>query len=188
MPEETALAATTAPGDSGLAAFIGKSIDEICPFGFGDVGDDQNHCAHFVGHALRFTSGMGLSCDRLLPKAPDKKSPLYKQIGALVRVNDLYRNISGKAELVVGNDTVKAPKSGLIFVSLSSNFRFGIEELGDHPKKHVGVLAGDAVFHYGNTADAVRKDTIAGFVKRMRSAYGGKVTFVTTNLPGLTKQ
>src|SRR3954464_4477177 len=35
-----------------LDAYLGKSIDEICPLGFGKVKDKHNHCAHFVGHAL----------------------------------------------------------------------------------------------------------------------------------------
>ncbi|NKC34558.1 hypothetical protein [Falsiroseomonas selenitidurans] len=180
MPSENA--AATPIGTPGVADFLGKSIEAICPFGFGKAGDDQNHCAHFVGHALRWAAGVGLTCDGLLPAKLPSSHAMYGQRGALVRVNQLFTHVAGKTVL---DTTAKYPdiQKGLIFVSLTSNFTNDFTEMGNHPRKHVGIVIANEVFHYGNTQDAVRKDSLTQFVKRMTGAYGGVVTFVTTGLP-----
>lgn len=181
MSELLAESTATPIGAVGLDAFVGKSVVDICAFGFGSVGDDHNHCAHFVGHALRATSLNGTTCDSLLPKGMGKKHPMYGQRGVLVRVHQLYATVTGKTKVDVAAPV--APESGLIFVSKTTNFSDGVESMGNIPKKHVGIVNGGNVYHYGNTADAVRKDSLSAFITRMTNAYGGGVTFVTSNLP-----
>ncbi len=184
MANRVPLGASTSTGDTGLEEFIGLSIEDICPFGYGEVGDKQNHCAHFVGHALRYTSGLGTACSHLLSKKPDVHSVLYNQVGVLVRVNELYARVSKKTKLDTTAKELSAPSSGLIFVTLTSNMQNKMQSMGDHPRKHVGVLKNGFVYHYGNTADKVRKDTLNEFIKRMTANYGKDITFVTTSLPG----
>ena len=41
---------------SDLQDYVGKSIDKICTNGF--TSHSQNHCAHFVSHALGLQLGM----------------------------------------------------------------------------------------------------------------------------------
>ncbi len=184
MSDSVPAGATTPPGDIGLEAFVGKPIEKICGFGFGKTGDDQNHCAHFVGHALRHTGGQGLTCEQMLAKAMTKKHPLHGQRGALLRVNDLYAGVTGKAKLDHTAAELPNLTKGLIFVSVNSNYINGIEGMGSQSRKHVGIIKDGHVIHYGNTADAVRKDTLKTFIKHMTGAYGAAITFVTTDLPG----
>ena len=41
-----------------LDSFVGKSVEQLCPLGFGKVSDDHNHCADFVGHVLKLNSSV----------------------------------------------------------------------------------------------------------------------------------
>ena len=185
MSDVAPLGATTSPGDTGLEVFVGKSIEAICTStGFGAIGDAQNHCAHFVGHALRFTSGIGFKCSQMDKRSGFTQSKDFKQMGVLIRVHEFYNNnnLTNKTELDI-TDFSKAPTSGLIFVTKTSNFSKDLATMGNIPRKHIGIIKDGFVYHYGNTDDAVRKDTVAKFVTRMTSAYGGSVKFTTTALP-----
>jgi hypothetical protein len=112
-----------------LDSFVGKSIEDICPLGFGKIGDSENHCAHFVGHVLKLTSAVvqGLTCAGMV--STGKKHP---QAGAVIRVNNIFNcceNIAQPASLgCLAYYTVKSniAKSGL---------------MGDMSHKHVGVSA-----------------------------------------------
>ncbi len=104
-------------------------------------------------------------------------------MGVLIRVHALFNNnLTGKTRLDV-TDFTKAPISSLIFVTKSGNLQDGVNAMGNIPNKHVGVIKNGFVYHYGNSKDQVRKDTVPAFVTGMKTAYGGGVTFVTTDLP-----
>lgn len=175
--------AVTSVGDTGLEAFLDLGIADICPTGFGKAGDADNHCAHFVCHALRFTGGNGFKCSGMNASEGNKRPKEFKQMGAMIRVNELYRHVSKKTKLDTSALATTLIDSGLIFVTKSHNMSNGIEDMGTNPKKHVGIIKNSKVFHYGNTKDKVRADSLTDFVKIFTNTYGNDIVFVTTSLP-----
>ncbi|MGE0482259.1 MAG: hypothetical protein AB7Q17_17515 [Phycisphaerae bacterium] len=124
-----------------LDDFLGKTIADFCSNGYTDTTD--NHCAHFVCHALNLSFGM--TCGQLVSASQRKNT------GANVRVHELFARCPRVEELrqcpTVG--------SALIFVSEQRNFRGTPVELRNVPKKHVGILMNGRVWHYSNTQDKV---------------------------------
>lgn len=167
-----------------LRSWVGKDITKVCRYGFGTVGDDHNHCAHFVGHALGLASTAGLTCDEMGSKKTIAKNGLSGHRGVLVRVHNLW-DLTTDRQWLTDDAAPPMMQSRLVFATLTTALRSLDGEMRNIPKKHVGIHIGGAVFHYGNTADKVREDSISAFMARMRKAYasGGKVVFAHTALP-----
>jgi hypothetical protein len=119
-----------------LESWVGAPIGEICPFEYGakgGAGAGENHCAHFVGHALGTVAGSGARCtelgdwkkiDRPLIKdieaavepsgvpfrklsKSDQKARLNEakqRRGALTRVNELYALCANRAQVLSAAD------------------------------------------------------------------------------------
>jgi hypothetical protein len=156
-----------------LDAYIGRSIDRICPLRFGTIGDEHNHCAHFVGHALGLNhdANVGSTCAAMIWKADKSK-------GACIRVNELYNR--------VGVTDEADEKGCLVYVTLRTNAPpppTGRRIMGSHRKKHVGILLGQDVWHYGNTKDKVTKDSIEDFEARFKRNYGKDIVVLFSRFP-----
>ena len=107
------------PVEHALNAFLGKSIGEICPAGFGRTRDNHSHCAHFVGHALELA--FGTTCiDMFHSEILDQRGVANRR-GASIRVNELYRELERRC---LRNDFGYSD-SGLIFVTLRENINAG---------------------------------------------------------------
>jgi hypothetical protein len=129
-----------------LDEYVGKAITEICPLGFGTVGDAHNHCAHFVGHVLKLnsTAMSGLTCAGMA--SAGRRNP---DAGAIIRVNDIFN----------GCTAITTPDENgcLIYWTVPGNIT-AAGVMGTMPRKHVGIYFGGYAYNYGNTNDAVRKD------------------------------
>lgn len=150
------MAGVTNLNTADLDNYVGKSIEKICPLGFGKVGDAENHCAHFVSHVLKINDsfGFGLTCAGMTFEGKKKKDA-----GACLRVNEIYNHVE---DLETPNE-----KGCLVYFTLSSNIdKSGL--MGSQPKKHVGIYFQGFVYNYGNTKDAVRKNTLAD----LKALYG----------------
>jgi hypothetical protein len=122
-----------------LESWIGAAIAEICPFEYGKkggLGDGENHCAHFVGHAVGTIAGSGARCtelgdwkkiDRPLTReleaatepsgVPFKKlskrdqkarlSEAKRRRGALTRVNELYALCGNRVQVQDAGDDAR---------------------------------------------------------------------------------
>jgi hypothetical protein len=139
-----------------LDGYVGKNISEICGNGFANAAD--NHCAHFVSHALGLAHG--LTCAGMIYRAP--------QPGASIRCDELFNALPLRgawASAPVLND-------GLLIFTTSTGNVSAANIMSNVPRKHVGIVFGGAVYNYGNTDDKVRKEaSVEDFRARMGRAY-----------------
>jgi hypothetical protein len=159
----------------GIDRYVGKSVEGFCQFHYGKVKDSENHCAHFVCHALGIQ--VGTTCESLLSwgvvKTNIKEGISPKTKGYTVRVNNLYNSLSS-----VGDWDKRSIDPCLIFATLPSNISVDRLTMGSQSKKHVGYYAGGDVWHYGNTNDLVYRDPLATFQAKFKKAYGATVVFL----------
>jgi hypothetical protein len=132
-----------------LDSWLGKSMTNICLNGYNAAGD--NHCAHFVSHAINLH--FGYTCRQ----HTGRQNP-----GANLRVHEVFAQCPNVQELRECNPA----KTGLIFVSAASNFvtQAGRTVLRNIPKKHIGFLLGGNVWHYSNTQHRVVKQPMSQFL------------------------
>lgn len=146
--------APSALGKLSLNSFLGKSMAEICPSGYADTSN--NHCAHFVGHALDITAG--LTCHGM---TSGKKR---KGEAASLRVQEIFAVCPSLAEY---DNKTMAGKRGLMFVSAPSSFvTTGTKTtIRNVPKKHIGIFLNGTIWHYSNSRNKVVTQTPAQFIK-----------------------
>lgn len=174
-----------APGVAtpGLDRYVGKSVEDFCEFHYGKIDDDENHCAHFVCHAVGIQ--VGRTCESLLEwkqkSANIKAGMLATAKGYTVRVNELYNSLTDK-----GDWAKKNADPCLIFATLPSNITSDRSTMGSQPRKHVGYFASGTVWHYGNTDDEVKKDPIDFFQQKFKNNYGATVIFLYGSLPDIS--
>ena len=144
-------------GAVSLNSFVGKGMSEICPSSYADTSN--NHCAHFVGHALDIT--VGLTCHGMTTKKKRKGER------ASLRVHEIFAACATVAEF---DSKTMSNYKGLMFVSGTSNFRtkHGKTELRNVPKKHIGVLLNGTIWHYSNSRNRVITQTPEQFIKHYR--------------------
>jgi len=152
---------------------IGRSwnhhIKDMCPFSIAQ-DDAQNHCAHYVSHIMGYEFGATCKNSTLADK---------KQIprGATLRVNDIFNNSPRTGPLASNPANLH---ECLIFVTLPFNVRAiggGRFEMGEHPQKHVGILAHNFVWNYSNTGEKVVHDLPSVFQQKFRGAYSQNAVF-----------
>jgi hypothetical protein len=156
---------------AGLDTFKGNDIGSICPCGFDD--DDQNHCAHFVSHVLKLNDDLhiGLTCAGMSNQGKKLKS---KGAGACLRVNEVFNHCA---------DIPVADESGcLIYITKLANIK-KTGEMGDMPKKHIGIYFGGNVWHYSNTDQEVECWTKADWVSKLDQHYGRHTVVKFTEIP-----
>ena len=140
-----------------LQKLVGKTISDICANKFASPA--QNHCAHFVGHALGIT--LGVLCG-------DMKFET-KRTGASIRCDELYNNLQQ-----TGPWAKKPAKSDrlLIFVISSRHMTNGV--MMNVPQKHVGIHFGGSVYNFSNAHHKVVVDTtVDAFHKKFKNLYHG---------------
>lgn len=195
-------------GVAGVANYVGKSVEEICPFGYGRKKDNQNHCAHFVSHALNIQ--VGTLCSLLLPwqlkgSSPD---PLFRSSvrlnqsaglftvdgkektafrGASTRVNEIYNSINKDSK---GDWASRPDAEGdcLIYVTQPKNISEDRNTIGQMPAKHIGIHSGGNIYHYGNTDDQVKCDAVEAFEKKFMRSYGSDAVFLWSMIPSTGSQ
>lgn len=191
-------------GVAGLKIYVGKSVEAFCPFGYGRDADTQNHCAHFVSHALNIQ--VGTLCTGLLPWRVGAKDPLFRGStrgnraagmftgegeelsdfkGATVRVNDLYNSID-PGEKGDWDSRPDPAADCLMFVTTPKNISKDRGTMGENSRKHVGIHTGGVVYNYGNTKDAVVDDLVEAFIKKFRHNYGADSIFLWAKVPDTT--
>lgn len=133
-----------------LNSYVGHSIAEICPYGYHSSAD--NHCAHFVAHALQM--GFGLTCGNMQGGGG----------GANLRVQEIFRQCDSRREILV----CPSRGQGLIFVSGERSFSGTPARIANVPRKHIGILSNGKVWHYSNSRRRVITQTPAEFLYHYR--------------------
>src|SRR5262245_35161991 len=126
-----------------LNTYLGHTIAEICPNHY--ANDADNHCAHFVSHAMGY--GWGVTCLTLRRG---------KGFGANIRVQEIFPRC-----LSVGTWASKAPTmmSCLVFITNASNVNIATKEMTNVPRKHVGIYLSGLIYHYSNAQHRVIQQT-----------------------------
>lgn len=189
-------------GVAGLKGYVGKSVESFCPFGFGRIGNDgENHCAHFVSHALNIH--VGTLCTGLLPWKVGVNDQKFRRSasgnraagmfatdegrlsdfkGATVRVNDLYNSIDPE-EKGDWNKRLDLKADCLMFVTTPKNVSEDRVTMGGSKLKHVGIHTGGLIYNYGNRKDAVVDDLVEVFIKKFQHEYGSSSIFLWAKIP-----
>jgi len=85
-----------------------------------------------------------------------------KVVGASIRVNEIYNQIPKTRKAPISDKACYGP--GLIFVTQKRNIKIN-GNMGDKNKKHIGIFLDQWVYHYGNTADKVKKERLGSFIR-----------------------
>ncbi|MBI3679151.1 MAG: hypothetical protein HY235_01915 [Acidobacteria bacterium] len=130
-----------------LDGYLGESISEICPNGYTQASD--NHCAHFVSHALRFR--FGVTCRDM------KKGAGF---AACIRVQDVFHSCPA-----VGTWASKPASVDicLVFITHAANVDVSTRTMQNVPRKHVGIFFDGLVWHYSNSRSKVVNQTPTEF-------------------------
>ena len=130
-------------------ALLGKHIRDVCPLGY--AADTDNHCAHFVSHALGFQ--FSATC-RTMVNGPGTP--------ASIRVQDVFAHC-----LQVGNwaDLPTPLFWGLVFIANARNVNLQNKQMVNIPRKHVGIFFGGlrTIYHYSNSGRQVVSQSPAEF-------------------------
>ncbi|MFO1304751.1 MAG: hypothetical protein U1F54_13545 [Burkholderiales bacterium] len=130
-----------------LDAYLGKHIDKIC--GNAYVKDSDNHCAHFVCHAL--AQSFGVTCKGM----GNGKGP-----GANIRVHETFAHCRK-----VGAWAAQPPAVPwcLVFILNAGNVDLRRKVMSNVLNKHVGIYTAGFVWHYSNLDRKVIKQTPSEF-------------------------
>lgn len=154
-----------------LTEYLGKRIDEICPFSLGKK-QTENHCAHFVSHVMEY-DGFAETCKNYT--FADKQTAGK---GAAIRVNELFNVL---AEFGQWANKPLYMTSCLIFATNSRNMKVGEcrREMKNGPLKHIGIFIDGGVWHYSKEKNQVVKDPQKIFIDKFTRLYkkGGQVEF-----------
>jgi hypothetical protein len=137
------------PALAELKQVEGKSIDAICDCAYHNHND--NHCAHFVSHALDL--GFGCTCKSMTGKG---------RKGVNIRVHEIFQRCRR-----VGEWSERPPNEAvcLAFVTDKGNVDLRKKRMKNVPKKHVGVYCFGSIWHYSNRERKVVKEAPERFEK-----------------------
>lgn len=144
------------PAVPNMETFLGKNIAHICDNRFHIQSD--NHCAHFVCHAMGFD--FSFNCR-------DYKGG--SKPGANIRVHEVFANCSRVGKWSDANTGV----SQLIFVTRKDVVNLATKTMQNIPQKHIGIFQDNRVYHYSNTAKKVVKQTVRDFLSVFQQLYDG---------------
>jgi hypothetical protein len=158
---------------SNLDNALGTTVAQFCGK-YGTVGDDVNHCAHFIGHLLSLRIPGAALCSNV-----GGSSYTYQERhnGYCVRVNEVFNSCTGRGRW---EDTVPAGTPRFVVATVAGNIlRESPLTIGTMSRKHIGIYLNGMVYHYSNTKDKVVKVTIGEF----KHHYGRATILLKANLP-----
>ncbi|MCK4708210.1 MAG: hypothetical protein KAU21_06290, partial [Gammaproteobacteria bacterium] len=148
-----------------LNSYIGKHISKICPSMIAKI-NSQNHCAHFVSHALDIHKPGTASCKTFTLN--DKVNDEVKN--SFIRVNEIFNNCYKRGPW----DPPPAEESFLlIFATRESNINSTTTpiSMNEHPVKHIGIYHKGQVWHYSNSSRMIKKDPIYSWIDMFTRSY-----------------
>ncbi|WP_189045886.1 hypothetical protein [Aliidongia dinghuensis] len=141
-----------------LDAYLGKPIAKICDRGYHP--DAENHCAHFVSHALGIT--IGTLCGDM--------NYATRHTGATIRVNELYNGLRSRGPW----DNRPPGTDGLLIFVTDANRNMINNRMGQGPQKHVGICYMGKIWNYSNGRHAVVRDaSVESFHLKFKRTYHG---------------
>jgi len=124
-----------------IKKYLGVNIKDICENEYDN--NDDNQCAHAVGHLLGFS--FGYTCF-------DQKGKGLKETEAPIRVNEIFDKCSG-----VGTWTNKPVTLSFCLAFVIDKRRVNLTSgtMENIPRKHIGIYHGGYIYHYSNTNNKI---------------------------------
>jgi len=138
---------------SQLDGYLGKSIGAICQNGYAD--DHDNHCAHFVSHALGYN--FGVTCQMM----GNGSGP-----AATLRGQELFSKCQSVG---VWSLRPSSLSTCLVFMTRASNVNLAGKVMSNVPRKQVGIYLNGFIWHYSNSRHQVMKETPSQFKRHYPS-------------------
>jgi hypothetical protein len=126
-----------------LTGYLGQNISQICGIGYADP--DDNHCAHFVCHALGYQ--FGFTCGNM---KTGTGTP------ANIRVQEVFPRCPAVGTWASRPATVTVC---MVFITNASNVNLGSKTMNNVPRKHVGIFLAGNIWHYSNSQHQVVRQT-----------------------------
>jgi len=130
-----------------LDAYVGQTIAGICPNGYTSAAD--NHCAHFVSHALGYT--FGVTCQMMA----GGRGP-----AATLRVQEVFPRCPAVG---VWSLRPASLQTCLVFITRASNVNLAAKVMANVPRKHIGIFLNGFIWHYSNSRGQVVRQTPTQF-------------------------
>ena|SRR5216683_671451 len=127
-----------------LDGYLGKPISQICQNGF--AKDSDNHCAHFVAHAMGYGFGVVTCLTMSHGKHP----------GATIRVQEIFPRCQSVGTWASRPQTLT---SCLVFITRASNVNLATKVMNNVPRKHIGIYLDGSIWHYSNSQHKVVRQT-----------------------------
>jgi hypothetical protein len=155
-----------------LKRFEGRGPGFFCDTAL--VTPHQNHCAHFVCHAIDLKIGRPLCGDMKFAT---------RHTGVTMRVNDVFNYCTVTGHFAKDGeipDAVKGFNAFFIVATIAANVfaTNGMIMIHDNPKKHIGICINNKVWNFSNGHHVVVCDEMKAFFFKMRRAYGQHTTFL----------
>jgi hypothetical protein len=173
-PQPQPIPAPTLPAQTAstlnLENYLGQTIVQICGK-YGTVGDDINHCAHFVSHVL----GLRIPGAALCSNVGDSTwTYAERNLGFCVRVNQVFNSCANRARWADEDG------SCLIIATVRENIETESPlTIGSMARKHIGFHVAGQVYHYYNTDDRVIRQSVSIF----RHHYGAQTVLLRCDFP-----
>jgi len=143
--------------ETDVIRLVNQAMGDICENHYDTHA--QNHCAHFVSHALRI--GVATVCGDLTAIAAARGT------GATVRCNELFNSLPVRGawpDRPIGQIPL------LVFVTFKQNVSANI--MGAMPSKHVGIWFTERVYNFSNSNHIVTFDRSPDeFLARVGGSY-----------------
>jgi len=133
-----------------LNKYLGKNISDICGNKYAQPAD--NHCAHFVSHAMNYSFGYTCRAATTGGTSP----------GANLRVQEVFSRCP-----TVGRwaDKSAALVTCLVFVTGATHVHVATKTMDNVPKKHIGIFINGTIWHYSNSHHKVVTQVPGEFIK-----------------------
>ena len=133
-----------------LNQYLGDNISVICGNNYAQPHD--NHCAHFVSHALNYS--FGYTC---WAATGGTSRP-----GANLRVHEVFRLCPNVGRWA---DKPESLRTCLVFVTGSVHVDLANKTMDNVPKKHIGIFIDGTIWHYSNANHKVMTQVPDDFAK-----------------------
>lgn len=152
--------------------YFGLTIEKICGK-YGKLGDDFNHCAHFVSHVLGLRITGAALCSNV---AGSRYTYEERRKGYCIRVNQIFNSCAKRA---YWDDKVKESTCFIVATIAANIDNASPITIGTMSRKHIGFHIGGVVYHYSNSRDKVIKQTVDEFKRH----YRGDTVLLRADLP-----
>lgn len=152
-----------------LDAYLGLNITEICNNGF--TCNEQQHCAHFVAHAIGYDGGY--TCQTHMGGDHPAGN---------LRVHEIFHACPQVGKL----EDAPTDRPVLLFITQECFVDLNALQMVRQPKRHMGFFFEGMIYHYSNKVGnkKVIQQSVEEFCKYFENLYGAPQALFYGLFPG----